>query len=607
MDKKKKMSVRDMWNYVTFQAKGYRIIQYLLVLGAVSGAAVAYINTFLYARILDDLLDEKYQEAVHWVIVLVVAVLAADLIARACKRMYEHYLNPCEEETKKRTARKAFSMEYEEIEKTETLQKFRRVRQGELGHGGVCTQLRWIYEYFTELIKVVFACGFVGYLLYQSDFEKEGILQIIGSTGLLILAFIGVLWLGRKIAADLGKLDLEMNLENERTNSLSGYVSNLMCAESCAQDIRMYHLGGYLSEKLKVTVRLADTFVWMGRIYGKKDGMVAFALQIVAGIAYIYIVLKTTAGSISVGEVLMYAGAIITMMNSIRTMMKLHMDLTYSHAYLKTYEEFLNLPNMHYDGTLPVEKRNDNEYQLVFEHVSFRYPETEEYIIRDLNLTFTIGEKMALVGRNGAGKTTLIKLLLRLYEPTEGRILLNGIDIGKYDYDEYVSIFSVVFQDFRLYHFPLDENIAGSEDVDEDRVRTVLEQVGMTERVSKMHDGIHTLLYHETGDGEALSGGEAQKVAIARAVYKDAPFVILDEPTAALDPLAEAEIYENFNELVGDKTAIYISHRMSSCKFCDRIVVLDAGEIAETGNHEELIKRQGRYYELYQAQAQHYA
>ncbi|MBS4982199.1 MAG: ABC transporter ATP-binding protein, partial [Lachnospiraceae bacterium] len=188
----------------------------------------------------------------------------------------------------------------------------------------------------------------------------------------------------------------------------------------------------------------------------------------------------------------------------------------------------------------------------------------------------------------------------------EGEITLNGIDIGKYDYDEYMKIFSVVFQDFELYHFPLDENIAGSEKVNEARVREVIRQVGLENRVAKMKNGIHTSLYYETGEGEMLSGGEAQKVAIARALYKDAPFVILDEPTAALDPLAEVEIYEKFDQMVKEKTAIYISHRMSSCKFCDRIVVLQDGKITEIGTHEELIKRQGEYFRLYEAQAKYY-
>ena len=244
--------------------------------------------------------------------------------------------------------------------------------------------------------------------------------------------------------------------------------------------------------------------------------------------------------------------------------------------------------------------------ELSCEHVSFRYPGTQNYILKDLSIKFEIGQKVALVGMNGAGKTTLIKLLLRLYEPTEGEIRLNGIDIGKYDYDEYLQIFSVVFQDFKLFDFPLDENIASGEHPNHERVQKVIEQVGLSELVGTLPQKEHTLLYHENGEGVSLSGGEAQKAAIARALYKDAPFVILDEPTAALDPVAEAEIYENFDSLVGDKTAIYISHRMSSCKFCDRIVVVSDGGIAEEGTHETLLKLDGIYANLYNTQAEYY-
>ena len=196
--------------------------------------------------------------------------------------------------------------------------------------------------------------------------------------------------------------------------------------------------------------------------------------------------------------------------------------------------------------------------------------------------------------------------MCRLYEPTEGEIRLNGINIAKYDYEEYVRIFSVVFQDFQLYHFPLEENVASGEEVDSQKLQCALKLAGMWERVQEMLQKEKTLLGHENGQGILLSGGEAQKIAIARALYKNAPFIILDEPAAALDPLAEAEIYENFNRLIQDKTAIYISHRMSSCRFCDRIIVLDGGQILEEGNHETLLKKQGRYYELYHTQAVYY-
>ncbi|MEZ3472904.1 MAG: ATP-binding cassette domain-containing protein [Lachnospiraceae bacterium] len=251
-------------------------------------------------------------------------------------------------------------------------------------------------------------------------------------------------------------------------------------------------------------------------------------------------------------------------------------------------------------------KRDDNRYLLEFSHVSFRYPGSTQDILKDVSMTFRIGEKLALVGLNGAGKTTLIKLLCRLYEPTAGEIRLNGINIAKYDYEEYIQIFSVVFQDFCLYDFPLEENVASGGVVDSARLQRALELAGFWERIQELPQKEKTLLRHENGQGVLLSGGEAQKVAIARALYKDAPFVILDEPAAALDPFAEAEVYENFNTLVQDKTAVYISHRMSSCKFCDRIVVLDGGRILEEGTHEALLQKKGRYYMLYSTQASYY-
>lgn len=215
---------------------------------------------------------------------------------------------------------------------------------------------------------------------------------------------------------------------------------------------------------------------------------------------------------------------------------------------------------------------------------------------------------MAVVGENGSGKTTFIKLLCRLYDPTEGKILLNGIDIKNYDYDEYLSIFSVVFQDFNLFAFSLGQNVATSVQYDAEFARECLEKAGFGERLATMPKGLETCLYKNFDEGGVeISGGEAQKIALARALYKNAPFIVLDEPTAALDPVAEYEIYSKFNELVGDKTAIYISHRLSSCRFCEDIAVFENGAIVQRGSHEELIAdAHGKYYELWNAQAQYY-
>ena len=215
---------------------------------------------------------------------------------------------------------------------------------------------------------------------------------------------------------------------------------------------------------------------------------------------------------------------------------------------------------------------------------------------------------MAVVGENGSGKTTFIKLLCRLYDPQEGQILLNGIDIRKYRYDDYMHIFSVVFQDFQLISQPLGDNVAGSCRYDREKVETVLRKVGFGERLDRMPNGLDTVLYRDFSEtGVELSGGEAQKVAIARALYKDSPFIILDEPTAALDPIAEAEIYARFNEIAQDKTTIYISHRLSSCRFCDEIVVFSDGRVIQQGTHETLLAQEtGKYAELWHAQAQYY-
>ena len=241
-----------------------------------------------------------------------------------------------------------------------------------------------------------------------------------------------------------------------------------------------------------------------------------------------------------------------------------------------------------------------------FKDVSFRYPNSEEYVLRHIDLKINAGDKTAVVGYNGAGKTTLVKLLCRLYKPTEGIITIDGVDIQNFKFDEYVGLFAAIFQDFKLFSLSLEDNITSGKTADYGKLWDCIDQVRLRQRVERMKDGLKTQLYNDNGNGVDISGGEAQRFSIARALYKDAEFVIMDEPTAALDPLAEAEIYEQLNEMVKGKTTIFISHRMSSCKFCKNIIVLDKGNIAEQGNHEELMGRKGIYAELFRAQAKYY-
>ena len=252
-------------------------------------------------------------------------------------------------------------------------------------------------------------------------------------------------------------------------------------------------------------------------------------------------------------------------------------------------------------------------YTVEFKHVSFAYPRSEEKVLKDINMILHPGEHISIVGPNGAGKTTFIKLLCRLYDPTEGEILLNGVNIKNYAYDEYVKLLSVVFQDFQLFAFPAKENITlgqvKSKDAENKKnLDMIIEEAGLKTTLSRLPKGKDTYIfkgYEE--DGIELSGGQQQKLAIARALYKDAPIIILDEPTAALDPIAEYDIYRQFNHLIGNKTAIYISHRLSSCQFCDIIYVFEEGKIKEIGKHEELVTlKDGIYAGMFEAQAQYY-
>ena len=325
-------------------------------------------------------------------------------------------------------------------------------------------------------------------------------------------------------------------------------------------------------------------------------------------ITYLYVALKVYIGAFGLGGFLKYQFCITRITESCTILSRSIAELRANNDYLELFFEYLDMPSdMHY-GTIPTEKRSDNIYDIEFHNVSFKYPHSDVYAIKNLSFKFKVGEKVAVVGMNGSGKTTMIKLLCRLYDPTEGYITLNGIDITKYDYEDYLALFSVVFQDFRLFSFSLGENVACTQDYDDDKVLSCLNIAGMKERVSSLTDGLKSVIYKDFDEnGIEISGGEAQKIAIARALYKDAPFVILDEPTASLDPIAEYEIYSRFNDMVENKTAIYISHRLSSCRFCDKIAVFHEGEIIQFGSHEDLLKdTNGKYYELWNAQAQYY-
>ena len=380
-------------------------------------------------------------------------------------------------------------------------------------------------------------------------------------------------------------------------------------SEYAGKDVRLYNLREICISHLK---KLTRHHFKVNSGVRKKIFLLELPALVISSliqaISYVIVCLYCVMGTFAIGSIIKYVAYLTRMISGIGSLFAIYADMKSNEPFLKEYLDFFDIKNDMYQGSLSVEKRSDKKYDIEFKNVSFKYPGSDNYALKDINLSVKVGERLAVVGMNGSGKTTFIKLMCRLYDPSEGEVLMNDFNIRKYDYRQYLDIFSVVFQDYRLLALPLGTNIATSSEWDSVKIENLLDKVGFMERYKEMPQKLDTPIYKDfDNEGVNLSGGEAQKIALARALYKDAPFIILDEPTAALDPIAEAEIYSKFDSIVGDKTAIYISHRLSSCRFCDKIAVFDEGRIVQVGTHDELVKdTNGKYYELWNAQAQYY-
>lgn len=395
-------------------------------------------------------------------------------------------------------------------------------------------------------------------------------------------------------------------------NRKFGYYVGICYDERLQKDIRLYGMNKMMTDR--VTTYNGEINSWFCDFYkkqGKYLGMYGVINDLQSALAYGYVGIRVVSNvfgpRIGLGSYTMYVTAAISFTNSTAELGKSIMAIVQMLGYLDPFMEFMSLPN---EG-MQVGKLEFTGYikSIQFKNVSFKYPGSEKQVLHDISFEIKYGEKISIVGLNGAGKTTLIKLICRLYHPTSGEILINGYNIFDYEHESYMKNIAAVFQDYKLFAFSIDENIT-CQDAHSDTQRTMdlIEEVGLKEKVQSLPNGISSLFgkaYDE--NGIEMSGGESQKVAIARALYKDASLIILDEPTSALDPLAEADIYENFNRMIGGKTAIYISHRMSSSVFCDKILIIDQGEISDYDSHTNLLKKKDSlYYKLFNSQAINY-
>lgn len=579
------------------------------IAASVIGVVVPYIGIFLSAYVLDGLQSgEEIRKLLLVSSAAVAVIFLLTVLESFFKKCKEIHTDQCGKTYDTLISMKTISMDYPLLNSPVVHEIRAKIVHDNLWGAGFYSLVWQLPELLNSMISIVISAVLILPLFIGA--------QIFSDVSAVFLIMVFIIMIGWNVWFASEKKKEHYKLLDDPTMDQS-YLSYFLWKGQdyhYGKDVRIYQAKPLIENKMRGDVLLNGQ--WMKKIV-KNQMQAGFSESFSAGIlqvtAYLFVALRAAAGALTAGAVVKYAGMIYQLSKSVSDIFSaLEEYAICSNRQLSTLE-YLKIPDVLNKGTLPVEKRafcdgGDNEYEIEFRNVSFRYPGSDAYALRHISLKLHVGKRMAVVGRNGSGKTTFIKLLCRLYDPTEGEICLNGIDIKKYDYEEYLSIFSVVFQDFKLFSFGLGQNVAANVDYDQVRVNTCLKKAGIQECPDGMPEGLDTCLYKDFEEnGVEISGGESQKIALARALYKDAPFMILDEPTAALDPVAEYEVYSKFNEIVEDKTVVYISHRLSSCRFCDEIIVFHEGQMIQRGKHEELVSDQsGIYSELWNAQAQYY-
>lgn len=609
------------------------------VLYAVVSAVIPYVTVFFSARILNELAGQRRPDALWFWVILTVAVGGVlALLSAVLLRVKTAQQDLFYDRKERMYTGKMFSLDYADVDNQQARGLLSKARQNENWGGWGFYKVPIMAEDLTKAAAGILSAVVLSVSLFTQPVPASAGWYTVLNNPLFILPLLGAMvcitalsgWCSAKAITMWSKISEKATFGNRFFSFWTDFGSD----HKRTIDIRIYRQ----YEISKRIFKLNNSFSPKGPIaklargsMGVLTGLSASVSAVFTGFVYVFTCLKALGGAFGVGSVTQYVGAVTSLSQNLAKLYENWGTLQANASFLQPAYQFLDIPNRMYQGSLTTEKRSDRKYQVEFRDVSFRYPGAKDYALRHVSVQFQVGERMAVVGENGSGKSTFIKLLCRLYDPQEGQILLNGIDIRKYNYRDYMGIFSVVFQDFQLLSQPLGENVAGcaageeQDDPDEEanrirlgkyslhpynrqRIRKALIDAGFGDRLSTMPKGLDTQLYKDfSDDGVEVSGGEAQKIAIARALYKDAPFIILDEPTAALDPIAEAEIYAQLDQIVGDKTAIYISHRLSSCRFCDEILVFDRGQIVQKGSHDALLACQGLYAQLWNAQAQYYA
>lgn len=490
-------------------------------------------------------------------------------------------------------AEKVMNMNFELFEGPVGRNAYQKAKTS-LGHYGVYSYLNYLFQFVKNIIGIVVYC------------------IIISKINIIIVpAIIGVEILGGIFAIFIRQFENKLKNPKAVADRKLNYITNISKSFSASKDVRIYVMQDFLVSIAQKFLNYKKGLVKKGQTYyAANDVFASFLSLVITGGGYAYLIYKLFVQNLSAGDVVLYMGVIIGFTSWLSGAVDSVDSLLRANHAICDVRNFLDVSNDDFNSMNESNSITEvGDCEIEFINVSYKYPNSSEFALKNINLKISPKEKIAIVGYNGAGKTTLINLLCGLYKPTEGIIKVNGEDISKYNQGDYFSLFSLVFQDIRILPESLMSNITMRvvEESDIIKAKECAEKAGIAQKIESLNSKYETKLMKNINKfATEFSGGEAQKLAMARALYKDAPIMVLDEPTAALDPIAENEIYLKYNELVSNKTSIFISHRLSSTKFCDRIIFLSKAEIVEEGTHEQLMETDGYYAELYEIQSHYY-
>lgn len=580
------------------------------VVVAIVMAVMPFVNIWFTSKII-DLLDMGAQinELILYIALAVGINLVLFFFNYFLGDMYYMYRSLMYNKELQNISSKLYKIEYHMLENSSFKELVHKHSEAQDRVFSSFVQFSWMLRDFLSGMITLIISVIIIIPLFKIGFTKTGntyferpafLLTIFGSIAIMVVIILIV-------ALKMNKAWFKASDEYSQLDRMFYYFLNMFSNYNTGKEIRLYKEQN-LIEHAATDILLTDGEKLLKKVSlnsAKSSSFIAILGAVVGFGIYLFIGVKGLYGLFGIGSLVLYCESFMQIINGIMKMAATFGKTEEMVPLVNYYFDIMKTENeMTYGGK---ELDLTDKFEIEFKNVSFKYPGSNNYSLKNINLKINNGEHLAVVGRNGSGKTTFIKLMCRLYDVTEGEILINGVNIKDYTEESINRLYSVVFQDFQMFSLPVSDNISADKKYDRERMLDCLEQANIKDRILNMPNKENSYLYKDIDKtGVEISGGEAQKLALARALYKNSPVVILDEPTAALDPVAENEIYNRFNSFVENKTAIYISHRLSSCVFCSRIAVFDNARLAETGTHSQLLENKGKYSELWNAQAQYY-